>query len=104
MDWANIMADKLVTVAEYTDSIKAEMAKQLLEDFGIRAVILDQNIANLCFISPLTAKLQVRESDAARATEILESSEMEYNIDEPEEPQDMEGPDEHEEQGEQEEL
>ncbi|MCJ7730316.1 MAG: DUF2007 domain-containing protein [Sedimentisphaerales bacterium] len=95
------MADKLVTVAEYTDSIKAEMAKQLLEDFGIRAVVLDQNVANLCFISPLTAKLQVLESDAARAAEVLESSEMEYNIDEPEE---TEGLDEQEEQGEQKEL
>jgi hypothetical protein len=94
------MADKLVTVAEYADSMTAELAKQVLEDFEIRAVIVDQNVANL-FPPAMTVKIQVLESDAARAAEVLESSEMEYNIDEPEE---MEGLDEQEEQGEQEEL
>jgi hypothetical protein len=98
------MADKLVTVAEYADSIKAEMAKQLLEDFGIRAVVVGQNAADGRIGVFETVKLQVLESDAARAAEILESSEMEYNIDEPEEPEEMEGLDEQKEQGEQEEL
>jgi hypothetical protein len=70
------MADNLVTIAEYMDSMQAEMARQVLEDFGIRAVVMDQNAANLCLPSTLlmTAKLQVLESDAARATEILESA------------------------------
>jgi hypothetical protein len=97
------MADKLVTVAEYADSMTAELAKQVLEDFEIRAVIVDQNVANL-FPPAMTVKIQVLESDAARAAEVLESSEMEYNINEPEEPEEMEGLDEQEEQGEQEEL
>ena len=78
-------AEKIVTVAEYQDSMKAELAKQLLEDFGIRTVIVDQNTANLGLPPTLamTAKLQVSEKDAARAREILESDQVEYNVDEP---------------------
>jgi hypothetical protein len=101
------MADKLVTIAEYMDSIQAEMAKQVLEDFGIRAVVVGQNAADGRIGVFETVKLQVLESDAARSAEILESSEMEYNIDEPEELEemdDMDGPDEQDEQTEQEKL
>ena len=77
------MADKIVTIAEYTDSVKAEMARQLLEDFDIRAVIVGQNAANLG-LSPtlMTIKLQVLESESAKAREILESAETEYVVDE----------------------
>jgi hypothetical protein len=86
------MADKIITIAEYADSMKAELARQLLEDFGIRAVVVDQNAANLGLPSMLamTAKLQVFESDAARAAEILESAESEYNVDEAGELEDLE--------------
>ena len=98
------MADKLVTVAEYMDSLKADMAKQVLEDFGIQAVIVGRNAADV--FGGVTAyftaiKLQVRQSDAARAKEILELSEMEFNADEPEEFEginDMDKPDEQDEQ------
>jgi TRAP-type C4-dicarboxylate transport system substrate-binding protein len=77
------MADKLVTIAEYTDSMRAEMARQVLEDFGIRAVVLDQNATNLCLPPAiLTAKLQVFESQAEQARQILEENQQGY---EPEE-------------------
>jgi hypothetical protein len=91
------MADKIVTIAEYSDSMKAELAKQLLDDFGIKAVVVDQNTTNLCFPPTiLTAKLQVLESDSAKAAEILESAESEYPLEEldefgPDEPADGEG-------------
>jgi hypothetical protein len=71
------MEDKLVTIAEYVDSIQAEMAKQVLEDFDIKAVIIGENAANTCLLpTVLTAKLQVFEKDADKAKEILEEQEQ----------------------------
>lgn len=68
------MADKLVTIAEFTDYIEAEMAKQLLSDFGIEAIVTDENAANLYPISGVVGpELQVLEKDAEQAREILES-------------------------------
>jgi hypothetical protein len=72
------MADKLVTIAEFTDYIEAEMAKQLLSDFGIEAVVTDENAANLYPISGVVGpELQVLEKDARQAREILESGDKE---------------------------
>jgi hypothetical protein len=68
------MSNKLVTIAEFADSMQAEMARQTLEEFGIRAMILDKNISNLGY-PPMpwnTTKLQVLESDADEARQILE--------------------------------
>jgi hypothetical protein len=70
------MADKLVTIAEFTDYIEAEMAKQLLADYEIEAVVTDENAANLYPISGVVGpELQVLEKDAQRAREILEAHE-----------------------------
>ena len=72
------MADKLVTIAEFTDYIEAEMAKQLLSDFGIESVVTDENAANLYPISGVVGpELQVFEKDAQQAREILESRDKE---------------------------
>ncbi|MDH4240814.1 MAG: DUF2007 domain-containing protein [Phycisphaerae bacterium] len=72
------MADKLVTIAEFTDYIEAEMAKQLLSDFGIESVVTDENAANLYPISGVVGpELQVLEKDAQQAREILESCDKE---------------------------
>lgn len=69
------MADKLVTIAEFADYIEADLAKQLLEDFGIKSIVTGQNTANIYSI-PAIAKvdLQVLESQAQQAVEILESN------------------------------
>jgi hypothetical protein len=70
------MADKLVTVAQFTDYIEAEMAKQLLADYEIEAVVTGDNAANLYPISAIEGpELQVLEKNAQRAREILESRE-----------------------------
>jgi hypothetical protein len=101
------MEDKFIIVAEYMDSIKADLAKQVLEDFGIQAIIVGQNAGDGRIGVFETVKIQVKQSDAARAAEILESSEVEHNVDEPEGPEDLydtDGPDEQSEYGEQEEL
>ncbi|MHC4640415.1 MAG: putative signal transducing protein [Planctomycetota bacterium] len=70
------MADKLVKIAEFTDYIEAEMAKQLLADYEIEAVVTEENAANLYPISGAVGpELQVLEKDLQRAKEILESHE-----------------------------
>ena len=75
----SIMADKLVTIAEYLDSMQAEMARQVLEDFDIKAVVIDQNSVNICLApTVMTAKLQVLESNADEAKQILEEQEQSY--------------------------
>ena len=67
------MADKLVTIAKFTDSIQASLAQQLLTDFGIESVIAGQNAAGLYGIPAMSSELQVLESQAQQAREILES-------------------------------
>ena len=68
------MDDKLVTIAQFTDYIEAEMAKQLLADHEIEAVVSGDNTAHVYSI-PAVAEidLQVLESQAKEAVEILES-------------------------------
>jgi hypothetical protein len=70
------MADKLVTIAEYMNSIQAEMAKQVLEDFKIPSLIIGENAGDgrIGYIG--TVKLQVKESDAEEAKQILEEQEQ----------------------------
>lgn len=69
------MADKLVTIAQFTDSAQASLAKQLLADFGIKSVLAGQNAANIYTIPALaTISLQTFESQAQQAREILESN------------------------------
>ena len=69
------MADKLITIAEFADNIEADLAKQLLEDFGIKSVVTGQNFANIYPVPAIAeVDLQVLESQAQRAVEILESN------------------------------
>jgi len=68
------MADRLITIAKFNDSYQANLAKQLLADFGIEAVVLGENFANLYPALPLQlVELQVCESESQQAKEILES-------------------------------
>jgi hypothetical protein len=70
------MEDKLVTIAEYMDSIEADMARQVLEDFDIRAIIVGQNAGDGRIGIFETIKLQVRQSDAVKAKEILDEQQQ----------------------------
>jgi chemotaxis protein CheY-P-specific phosphatase CheC len=67
------MSEKLVTIAEFADYIQADLARQLLEDFDIKAVVTGQYTTNL-FSGIEGSILQVMESQAAEAIEILESN------------------------------
>jgi hypothetical protein len=70
------MTEKLVTIAQFTDYIEADLAKQLLDDFGIKSVVTGQNAGNVFSGVPaaLDIRLQTPESQAQKAREILENS------------------------------
>ena len=72
------MDDKLVTIARFTDNIQAEMAKQLLDDFGIKAIVTGQNVANVYAGVPAVMDLELLtfESHAHRARQILLDNEQ----------------------------
>jgi hypothetical protein len=94
------MEDKLVTIAKYMDSIEAELAKQVLEDFKIPAVVVGPNAGD-CRIGVFEmVLLQVKQSDADQAKQILESQEPSYTQEELEDLDDLDelgGPKEQEE-------
>ncbi len=61
-----------VTVAEYSRPWEAQVAKNFLEDHGIRAFIADEHSSALEGMSVLVnSKLQVTGGDAARAQVLL---------------------------------
>lgn len=68
------MAEKVITIATYGDPIEAHLARSKLLDAGIEALVVDENTQALYgYNNPMFggAKLQVRESDAQRALEVL---------------------------------
>lgn len=67
------MNDKLVEIGQFRDYIEAELARQRLEDAGIKAVIAGQNAANIYAGVPAIEgpSLQVLESQAEKARQIL---------------------------------
>jgi hypothetical protein len=68
------VAEKLVTIAQFTNYIEAEMAKQLLADYRIEAVATGENASNIYSVPAIEGpELQVLESQAKQAQEILES-------------------------------
>ena len=70
------MGDRLVAIAQFANYIEAELAKLQLEGFGIEAVVTGTNAANMYGGLPFIEgpELQVLESRAKEALEILESS------------------------------
>ncbi len=70
---------KLVTVARFEDYMKADLARQLLEDEGIKAFVLGQNVGNVYSGVPavIDIELQTAESEAEEAREILEANRQE---------------------------
>ena len=68
--------EKLVTVARFEDYMKADLARQLLEDEGIKAFVLGQNVGNVYSGVPAVVdiELQTAASEAEEAREILEAN------------------------------
>jgi hypothetical protein len=73
------MKEKLVVVARFSDNIKADLARQVLEDEGIKAFVMGQNVGNVYSGVPAAVdiELQAPESQAQEAREILEANEQE---------------------------
>jgi hypothetical protein len=69
------MKKKLVTVAHFDNYINADLARQLLEDEGIKAFVMGQNVGNVYAGVPavIDIELQAPESEVERAREILEA-------------------------------
>ena len=65
----------LITVATFAHTLDAHLAKSRLEAEGIDCVLTNEHTAGMNWFWPLAVGgvgLQVRESDAERAAEILE--------------------------------
>jgi hypothetical protein len=73
------MKKKLVTVAHFDNYIDADLARQLLEDEGIKAFVMGQNVGNVYAGVPavIDIELQAPDSEVERAKEILEASRQE---------------------------
>ena len=68
------MEGKLVTIAKFSDYIEAELAKQTLDDFGIKSVLTGQNATNVYSGTGIAnVNLQTLESQAQEALDILNS-------------------------------
>jgi hypothetical protein len=68
-----MMEEKLVTIEKFADYSEADLARQLLGDFGIKSVVIGEKFGLPYPTIPSEAKLQVFESQAKQAREILES-------------------------------
>jgi len=68
--------EKLVVVAQFQNYQQAEIARQILEDNGIKGFATGENTSNLYGgISAIESpQLQVRESDSEKARRVLEDN------------------------------
>jgi hypothetical protein len=72
------MADKLITIANFIEPFQADLARVKLESEGIRCFLAGENFAATYWLlsgADRGIKLQVRQSEAERALEILSSEE-----------------------------
>lgn len=66
--------EKLITIAQFANYMEAEMAKQLLADYGIDAIVTGENASVLYPVAGTEEpELQVLESQADEARQVLES-------------------------------
>ena len=84
------MENKLVKIAEFNDYIEADLAKQRLEDFGIKAVVVGANASNTygSIMAVEGPALLVVEEQADEARRILEE---EVEVEEAEDDQEQTG-------------
>jgi len=71
------MNEKLVTVSRFDSYVDAELARQKLGDYGIKAVVVGEN-AGIAYTGAPVAQdieLQTLESRAKEALDILENRE-----------------------------
>ena len=72
------MEDKLVTAWEFETIIEAELAKVRLEEEGIEAIVVGEDlVAIMPAAGRIKIELQVFEKDAQKAAQIIEAIEQE---------------------------
>jgi hypothetical protein len=93
------MSEKLVTVARYTDYLQADLARQMLEDEGVKVFVMGQNVGNVYSGVPAVVDIQLQtpESQAEEAREILDDARQAADVDETLEGEDWDENDEEQE-------
>ena len=62
------------TIRTYVNAVEAEMVRQLLENEGVRACVMDENMGSMFHVAVGGVKLMVDDADVEKAIEILEKS------------------------------
>jgi hypothetical protein len=70
--------EKLVTVARYDSYVNADLARQVLEEQGIKAAVMGQNVGNVYSGVPAAIDIEVQtfESQAEEARRILDEAKL----------------------------
>ena len=62
------------TIRTYVNGMQAEMVRQLLENEGVRAYVIDENMGSMFHVAVGGVKLMVDDADVEKAIEIIEKS------------------------------
>ena len=62
------------TIRTYVNAMQAEMVRQLLENEGVRACVIDENMGSMFHVAVGGVKLMVEDADVEKVIEILEKS------------------------------
>ena len=76
-------SDELVTIARFSDSFSAELARNDLQAAGIKAFLIDQSFAsNVWYLTTAVGgiRLQVLASDAKRAAQVFSSESHAHRV------------------------
>ena len=61
-------------IRTYVNVVEAEMVRQMLENEGVRAYVMDENMGSMFHVAVGGVKLAVDDADVEKAIEILEKS------------------------------
>lgn len=59
------------TIRTFENGMQAEMVRQLLENEGVRACVIDENMGSMFHVAVGGVKLSVDDADVEKAEEIL---------------------------------
>ena len=59
------------TIRTFENAIQAEMVRQVLENEGVRACVIDENMGSMFHVAVGGVKLAVDDADVEKAEEIL---------------------------------
>lgn len=62
------------TIRTFENGMQAEMVRQLLENEGVRACVIDENMGSMFHVAVGGVKLAVDDADVEKAIEIIEKS------------------------------